>query len=721
MYIIKRDGTEVLFDSSKISKAIHNANMDAAPENRMLDSEVEGVTQRVANYVKNIGHRCTVEEIQDKVIETLLKYNFNEVGTEYALYRSRHADLRAQSTLFSKALSLVEMNNTMIKEENSNKNPVVASTQRDYLAGELSKAVSDAVLLPEEIISAHREGIIHFHDEDYFIQMIPNCCLVNLKDMLNNGTVISGVKIYKPHRFETAVNVATQIVAQVASAQYGGQTISLAHLSPFIESSRQEWKSLFPDADKDTIERLVSKSIKDGVQMLQHQIVTLLTTNGQTPFVTVNADIHEIPEGPGREDLVRLIAEVFNQRIKGLPNEKDHYVTPAFPKILYYLNEDNIHPTSKYYELTKLAIKCTASRLVPDYISEKVQLDLKGDTYPCMGCRSFLTPDRFSEKGLGNFFKAGDYVEGEHRYYGRFNQGVVTLNLVDAALSSKGDIDKFWEIMEDRSENLIHKALRLRHERLLNATADISPILFRFGALARLDAGESIAPLLFNGYSTISFGYAGLYECVLYMTGASHTSPSGHDFGIKVMKFMNDKCTKWRDAENIDYSIYGTPIESTTYKFASCLQKRFGVIKDITDHGYITNSYHVNVRENINAFEKLKFESEFQALSPGGAISYVEVPDMKGNLSALEAVVKYMYDTIIYAEVNTKSDYCQECGFDGQMEIKEDGNKLYWRCPNCGNTDTSKMNVARRTCGYIGTNFWNQGRTQEIKDRVLHL
>ena len=721
MYIIKRNGTEVEYDRNKIISAISRANLDVDIKDRMLDSEIESITMRIEKYLEGCKRTCNVEEIQDKVINTLLDYNFNKVGIEFALFRSKHSQMRSQGTLYSRILSMIDNKNQETIEENSNKNPVIASTQRDYIAGETSKEISAEMLLPKNIIDAHNKGIIHFHDMDYFVQKIPNCCLVNLNDMLQNGTVISETLIEKPHRFTTAMNIATQIIAQVASAQYGGQTISLAHLSPFIKESYKEWKRLLPDASDETIKMLVHRDVVSGVQTMQYQIVTLLTTNGQTPFVTINADIHEVPAGPEREDLAALIEEVFKQRIKGLQNRCGHWITPAFPKIIYYLNEDNISPDSKYYYLTELAAQCTAARMVPDYISEKVQLELKGDTYPCMGCRSFLTPDRFSDKGLGNFYKAGDYIEGAKKYYGRFNQGVVTLNLVDVALESKQVKDDFWKIMEDRTENLVHRALRLRHERLSTVKANVSPILFQFGAIARLNADESIKPLLMHGYSTISFGYAGLYECVKYMTGYSHTSKEGHDFAIQVMQYMNDKCAKWRDEEDIDYSIYGTPLESTTYKFAKALQNRFGIIPGITDKNYITNSYHVNVRENINAFDKLSFEAEFQRLSPGGAISYIEVPDMKDNIPAVLAVLKHIYNTTIYAELNTKSDYCQKCGYDGQIEIVEKDSKLFWRCPQCGNTDQSTMNIARRTCGYIGTNYWNQGRTQEIKDRVLHL
>ena len=655
-----------------------------------------------------------------------------EVAKHYITYRYTRSLVRRSNTTDDKILSLIECNNEEAKQENSNKNPVVNSTQRDYMAGEVSRDITNRLLLPREIVEAHEEGIIHFHDTDYFAQHMHNCDLVNLEDMLQNGTVITGTMIEKPHSFATACNIATQIVAQVASNQYGGQSISLTHLAPFVEVSRQkirrivlaEMASIGVDPGEEKISELVEarlrEEIRRGVQTIQYQVVTLLTTNGQAPFITVFMYLNEARNEREKKDLAMIIEEMLLQRYQGVKNEQGVWVTPAFPKLIYTLEEDNIHEDSPYWYLTELAAKCTARRMVPDYISEKKMKELKGDVYTCMGCRSFLTPDRFTDAGIGNVANAGNYEPGKHKYYGRFNQGVVTINLPDVALSSGGNTEKFWQIFEERLE-LCHKALRCRHERLLGTTSDAAPILWQYGALARLKKGETIDKLLYNGYSTISLGYAGLYECVKYMTGKSHTDPSATPFALAIMQKMNDKCKEWKTAENIDYSLYGTPLESTTYKFAKCLQKRFGVIKGITDKGYITNSYHVNVTEEIDAFTKLEFEAQFQHLSPGGAISYVEVPDMQNNIPAVLEVMKFIYDHIIYAELNTKSDYCQVCGWDGEIQIVEEDGKLIWKCPQCGNTDQDKMNVARRTCGYIGTQFWNQGRTQEIKDRVLHL
>jgi len=674
----------------------------------------------------------TVEEIQDMVEHHIMAHGAFEVAKHYITYRYTRSLVRRANTTDDKILSLIECNNEEAKQENSNKNPVVNSTQRDYMAGEVSRDITNRLLLPQDIVEAHEEGIIHFHDTDYFAQHMHNCDLVNLEDMLQNGTVITGTMIEKPHSFATACNIATQIVAQVASNQYGGQSISLTHLAPFVEVSRQkirrivlaEMASIGVDPGEEKIHELVEarlrEEIRRGVQTIQYQVVTLLTTNGQAPFITVFMYLNEARDEREKKDLAMIIEEMLLQRYQGVKNEQGVWVTPAFPKLIYTLEEDNIHEDSPYWYLTELAAKCTARRMVPDYISEKKMKELKGDVYTCMGCRSFLTPDRFTDAGIGNVANAGNYEPGKHKYYGRFNQGVVTINLPDVALSSGGNMDRFWQIFEERLE-LCHRALRCRHERLLGTTSDAAPILWQYGALARLKKGETIDKLLYNGYSTISLGYAGLYECVKYMTGKSHTDPAATPFALDIMQKMNDKCKEWKTAENIDYSLYGTPLESTTYKFAKCLQKRFGVIKGITDKGYITNSYHVNVTEEIDAFTKLEFEAQFQHLSPGGAISYVEVPDMQNNIPAVLEVMKFIYDHIIYAELNTKSDYCQVCGWDGEIQIVEEDGKLIWKCPQCGNTDQDKMNVARRTCGYIGTQFWNQGRTQEIKDRVLHL
>ena len=732
MKIIKRNGAEVPFDIQKIEVAVTKANNSVAEADRMTPVQIGRIAESVELQCQKMNRAPTVEEIQDMVEHHIMAHGAFEVAKHYITYRYTRSLVRKANTTDDKILSLIECNNEEAKQENSNKNPVVNSTQRDYMAGEVSRDITNRLLLPQDIVEAHEEGIIHFHDTDYFAQHMHNCDLVNLEDMLQNGTVITGTMIEKPHSFATACNIATQIVAQVASNQYGGQSISLTHLAPFVEVSRQkirrivlaEMASIGVDPGEEKISELVEarlrEEIRRGVQTIQYQVVTLLTTNGQAPFITVFMYLNEARNEREKKDLAMIIEEMLLQRYQGVKNEQGVWVTPAFPKLIYTLEEDNIHEDAPYWYLTELAAKCTARRMVPDYISEKKMKELKGDVYTCMGCRSFLTPDRFTDAGIGNVANAGNYEPGKHKYYGRFNQGVVTINLPDVALSSGGNTEKFWQIFEERLE-LCHKALRCRHERLLGTTSDAAPILWQYGALARLKKGETIDKLLYNGYSTISLGYAGLYECVKYMTGKSHTDPAATPFALAIMQKMNDKCKEWKIAENIDYSLYGTPLESTTYKFAKCLQKRFGVIKGITDKGYITNSYHVNVTEEIDAFTKLEFEAQFQHLSPGGAISYVEVPDMQNNIPAVLEVMKFIYDHIIYAELNTKSDYCQVCGWDGEIQIVEEDGKLIWKCPQCGNTDQDKMNVARRTCGYIGTQFWNQGRTQEIKDRVLHL
>ena len=732
MKIIKRNGAEVAFDIQKIERAITKANNSVTEADRMTPVQIGRIAESVELQCQKMNRAPTVEEIQDMVEHHIMAHGAFEVAKHYITYRYTRSLVRRANTTDDKILSLIECNNEEAKQENSNKNPVVNSTQRDYMAGEVSRDITNRLLLPQDIVEAHEEGIIHFHDTDYFAQHMHNCDLVNLEDMLQNGTVITGTMIEKPHSFATACNIATQIVAQVASNQYGGQAISLTHLAPFVEVSRQkirrivlaEMASIGVDPGEEKIHELVEarlrEEIRRGVQTIQYQVVTLLTTNGQAPFITVFMYLNEARDEREKKDLAMIIEEMLLQRYQGVKNEQGVWVTPAFPKLIYTLEEDNIHEDSPYWYLTELAAKCTARRMVPDYISEKKMKELKGDVYTCMGCRSFLTPDRFTDAGIGNVANAGNYEPGKHKYYGRFNQGVVTINLPDVALSSGGNMDRFWQIFEERLE-LCHRALRCRHERLLGTTSDAAPILWQYGALARLKKGETIDKLLYNGYSTISLGYAGLYECVKYMTGKSHTDPAATPFALDIMQKMNDKCKEWKTAENIDYSLYGTPLESTTYKFAKCLQKRFGVIKGITDKGYITNSYHVNVTEEIDAFTKLEFEAQFQHLSPGGAISYVEVPDMQNNIPAVLEVMKFIYDHIIYAELNTKSDYCQVCGWDGEIQIVEEDGKLIWKCPQCGNTDQDKMNVARRTCGYIGTQFWNQGRTQEIKDRVLHL
>ena len=724
MKIIKRNGAEVGFDITKIIIAITKANDAVEEVDRMTPVQIQRIAESVDLQCQKMNRAPTVEEIQDMVEHYIMAHGAFEVAKHYITYRYTRSLVRKSNTTDDKILSLIECNNEEAKQENSNKNPVVNSTQRDYMAGEVSRDITNRILLPKDIVDAHNEGIIHFHDTDYYAQHMHNCDLVNLEDMLQNGTVITGTLIEKPHSFATACNIATQIVAQVASNQYGGQSISLTHLAPFVQISREKIRASVRD-EFDTVgvavtedqinsiaEKRLREEIRRGVQTIQYQVVTLLTTNGQAPFVTVFMYLGEAKSQQEKDDLALIIEETLLQRYQGVKNEKGVWVTPAFPKLIYVLEEDNIHEGSKYWELTKLAAKCTAKRMVPDYISEKKMLELKvdkngqGHCYPCMGCRSFLTP----------------YVDenGQPKYYGRFNQGVVTVNLPDIALSSGGNIEKFWRIFDERMD-LCHRALMCRHERLKGTLSDAAPILWQYGACARLKKGEPIDKLLYGGYSTISLGYAGLYECVKYMTGKSHTDPSATPFALEIMHKLNAACKEWKAQHNIDFSLYGTPLESTTYKFAKCLQRRFGVIEGITDKGYITNSYHVHVTEPIDAFKKLEFEAQFQHLSPGGAISYVEVPDMQNNLDAVLEVMKFIYDHIIYAELNTKSDYCQVCGWDGEIEVVEEDGKLIWKCPQCGNTDQDKMNVARRTCGYIGTQFWNQGRTQEIKDRVLHL
>ena len=724
MRIIKRNGAEVGFDITKIIIAVTKANESVEEVDRMTPVQIQRIAESVELQCQKMNRAPTVEEIQDMVEHYIMAHGAFEVAKHYITYRYTRSLVRKSNTTDDKILSLIECNNEEAKQENSNKNPVVNSTQRDYMAGEVSRDLSERILLPQDIVEAHREGIIHFHDSDYYAQHMHNCDLVNLEDMLQNGTVITGTLIEKPHSFATACNIATQIVAQVASNQYGGQSISLTHLAPFVQVSRnkirasvrEEFDAVGVAVTEDQINAIAEKRLREeirrGVQTIQYQVVTLLTTNGQAPFITVFMYLGEARSQQEKADLAVIIEEMLLQRYQGVKNEKGVWVTPAFPKLIYVLEEDNIHEDSKYWYLTELAAKCTAKRMVPDYISEKKMLELKvdkngeGHCYPCMGCRSFLTP----------------YVDenGKPKYYGRFNQGVVTVNLPDIALSSGGNIEKFWRIFDERME-LCHRALLCRHERLKGTLSDAAPILWQYGACARLKKGEPIDKLLYGGYSTISLGYAGLYECVKYMTGKSHTDPSATPFALEVMNALNAACKKWKAQHNIDFSLYGTPLESTTYKFAKCLQKRFGVVKGITDKGYVTNSYHVHVTEPIDAFKKLEFEAQFQHLSPGGAISYVEVPDMQNNLDAVLEVMKFIYDHIIYAELNTKSDYCQVCGWDGEIEVVEEDGKLIWKCPQCGNTDQDKMNVARRTCGYIGTQFWNQGRTQEIKDRVLHL
>ena len=728
MKIIKRSGVEVFFDSNKIVAAVQKANASVIDYEKLSDEQIQEIADNVEVACENMKRSASVEEIQDMVENQLMNQHAFTVARNYITYRYKRALVRKSNSTDEQILSLLECNNEEVKQENSNKNPTVNSVQRDYMAGEVSKDITKRFLLPEDIVEAHEKGLIHFHDADYFAQHMHNCCLVNLEDMLQNGTVISETGIDRPRSFSTACNIATQAIAQIASSQYGGQSISLSHLAPFVQVSREkfriqvrtEFEKIGLDLDEEKINKVaemrVREEINRGVQMIQYQVITLMTTNGQAPFITVFMYLDEVPEGQTRDDLAAIIEEMLHQRIKGVKNEKGVFITPAFPKLIYVLEEDNIHEDSKYFYLTRLAAQCTAKRMVPDYISEKKMKELKvdkngeGHCYPCMGCRSFLTP----------------YIDpetGKPKYYGRFNQGVVTINLVDVACSSGKDEKKFWKILDERLK-LCYRALMCRHKRLLGTPSDVAPILWQNGALARLKKGETIDRLLFGGYSTISLGYAGLCECTRYMTGVSHTEPeTGTPFALRVMQRLNDACAEWKEKENMDFSLYGTPLESTTYKFAKCLQKRFGIIEGVTDKNYITNSYHVHVTENINAFDKLKFESQFQKLSPGGAISYVEVPNMQDNIDAVIAVMKYIYDNIMYAELNTKSDYCMECGYDGEIKIVEekDSGKLVWECPNCGNRDQDKMSVARRTCGYIGTQFWNQGRTQEINERVLHL
>ncbi len=741
MKIIKRNGAEAVFDIDKIVMAVTKANEATDEKVRMTPLQIQRISESVQISCEEMGRSPSVEEIQDLVEKAIMAHGAFEVAKEYITYRYIRSLARQSNTTDDRILSLIECNNEEVKQENANKNPTINAVQRDYMAGEVSKDITNRILLPQEIVAAHEAGIIHFHDSDYYAQHMHNCDLVNLDDMLQNGTVISGTLIEKPHSFSTACNIATQIIAQVASNQYGGQSISLTHLAPFVQISREKIRktverelNVFGIApDEETVSKVVEDRLREevrrGVQTIQYQVVTLMTTNGQAPFITVFMYLNEARNEQEKKDLAMIIEETLRQRYEGVKNEKGVWITPAFPKLIYVLEEDNVREGTPYWYLTRLAAECTAKRMVPDYISEKKMREYKlskgetpghGDVYTCMGCRSFLTPDR-SGNGWDNIANAKNYEPGKPKYYGRFNQGVVTINLVDVALSSGRDVDKFWQIFEERLE-LCHQALQCRHERLKGTLSDAAPILWQYGALARLQKGEPIDKLLYGGYSTISLGYAGLYECVKYMTGKSHTDVSAKPFALSVMQKMNDKCAQWKAAENIDYSLYGTPLESTTYKFAKCLQKRFGLIPGITDKSYITNSYHVHVSEQIDAFTKLAFESEFQQLSPGGAISYVEVPNMQQNIDAVLEVMQFIYDNIMYAELNTKSDYCQVCGYDGEISIREDEDgKLVWVCPQCGNTDQSKMNVARRTCGYIGTQFWNQGRTQEIKDRVLHL
>ena len=720
MKIIKRSGAEDTFDSSKIAAAVSKANNEVSIHERLSDEQIKQIVKNVENTCINLKRSPNVEEVQDLVEDEIMNMRAFSVARKYITYRYNRALVRKSNSTDKQIMSLLECKNEEVMQENSNKNPTVNSVQRDYMAGEVSKDITKRFLLPDDIVRAHEQGIIHFHDSDYFAQHMHNCCLVNLEDMLQNGTVISETMIEKPKSFSTACNIATQSIAQIASSQYGGQSISLAHLAPFVDVSRkkfrkqveEEFKASGVDYTEEQVDKVTELRVKDeikrGVQVIQYQVITLMTTNGQAPFVTVFMYLDEVPEGRTRDDLALVTEEILRQRMLGVKNEKGVYITPAFPKLIYVLEEDNIHEDSKYWYLTKLAAQCTAKRMVPDYISEKIMKQLKdGNCYPCMGCRSFLTV----------YHDEND----KPKFYGRFNQGVVTVNLVDIACSSGGDMDKFWEIFDERMA-LCKRALMYRHNRLKGTPSDVAPILWQYGALARLKKGETIDKLLYNGYSTISLGYAGLCECTRYMTGKSHTDPSATPFALEVMQRLNDVCAKWREEENIDFSLYGTPLESTTYKFAKCLQKRFGIIEGVTDKNYITNSYHVHVTEKINAFDKLKFEAQFQKLSPGGAISYVEVPNMENNIDAVLEVMKFIYDNIMYAELNTKSDYCQECGYTGQIQIVKDKHgKLIWECPNCGNTDQNKMNVARRTCGYIGTQFWNQGRTQEIKERVMHL
>ena len=740
MKIIKRNGTEVAFDISKIVMAISKANIEVDEKVRLTPVQIDRIAESVEVACEEMGRSPSVEEIQDLVEKAIMSHGAFEVAKEYITYRYTRNLLRQSNTTDDRILSLIECNNEEVKQENANKNPSINAVQRDYMAGEVSKDITSRILLPREVVAAHEAGIIHFHDSDYYAQHMHNCDLVNLDDMLQNGTVISGTLIEKPHSFSTACNIATQIIAQVASNQYGGQSISLTHLAPFVQISREkirrsvekEMKTFGVAPSEEAISQVVEERLRDevrrGVQTIQYQVVTLMTTNGQAPFITVFMYLNEARNEQEKKDLAMIIEETLRQRYEGVKNEKGVWITPAFPKLIYVLEEENVREGTPYWYLTKLAAECTAKRMVPDYISEKKMREYKlskgetpgnGDVYTCMGCRSFLTPDR-SGNGWDNIAGAKNYEPGKPKYYGRFNQGVVTVNLVDVALSSGKDMDKFWQIFDERLD-LCYRALMCRHNRLKGTLSDAAPILWQYGALARLEKGEPIDKLLYGGYSTISLGYAGLYECVKYMTGKSHTDEAAKPFALQVMQYMNDACARWKQKENIDFSLYGTPLESTTYKFAKCLQKRFGMVPGITDKSYITNSYHVHVSEHIDAFTKLRFEAEFQQLSPGGAISYVEVPNMQNNIDAVLEVMQFIYENIMYAELNTKSDYCQVCGYDGEIEIQEDDHKLVWVCPQCGNRDQNKMNVARRTCGYIGTQFWNQGRTQEIKDRVLHL
>ena len=740
MKIIKRNGTEVAFDISKIVMAISKANIEVDEKVRLTPVQIDRIAESVEVACEEMGRSPSVEEIQDLVEKAIMSHGAFEVAKEYITYRYTRNLLRQSNTTDDRILSLIECNNEEVKQENANKNPSINAVQRDYMAGEVSKDITSRILLPRDIVAAHEAGIIHFHDSDYYAQHMHNCDLINLDDMLQNGTVISGTLIEKPHSFSTACNIATQIIAQVASNQYGGQSISLTHLAPFVQISREkirrsvekEMKTFGVAPSEEAISQVVEERLRDevrrGVQTIQYQVVTLMTTNGQAPFITVFMYLNEARNEQEKKDLAMIIEETLRQRYEGVKNEKGVWITPAFPKLIYVLEEENVREGTPYWYLTKLAAECTAKRMVPDYISEKKMREYKlskgetpgnGDVYTCLGCRSFLTPDR-SGNGWDNIAGAKNYEPGKPKYYGRFNQGVVTVNLVDVALSSGKDMDKFWQIFDERLD-LCYRALRCRHERLKGTLSDAAPILWQYGALARLEKGEPIDKLLYGGYSTISLGYAGLYECVKYMTGKSHTDEAAKPFALQVMQYMNDACARWKQKENIDFSLYGTPLESTTYKFAKCLQKRFGMVPGITDKSYITNSYHVHVSEHIDAFTKLRFEAEFQQLSPGGAISYVEVPNMQNNIDAVLEVMQFIYENIMYAELNTKSDYCQVCGYDGEIEIQEDDHKLVWVCPQCGNRDQNKMNVARRTCGYIGTQFWNQGRTQEIKDRVLHL
>ena len=740
MKIIKRNGTEVAFDISKIVMAISKANIEVDEKVRLTPVQIDRIAESVEVACEEMGRSPSVEEIQDLVEKAIMSHGAFEVAKEYITYRYTRNLLRQSNTTDDRILSLIECNNEEVKQENANKNPSINAVQRDYMAGEVSKDITSRILLPRDIVTAHEAGIIHFHDSDYYAQHMHNCDLINLDDMLQNGTVISGTLIEKPHSFSTACNIATQIIAQVASNQYGGQSISLTHLAPFVQISREkirrsvekEMKTFGVAPSEEAISQVVEERLRDevrrGVQTIQYQVVTLMTTNGQAPFITVFMYLNEARNEQEKKDLAMIIEETLRQRYEGVKNEKGVWITPACPKLIYVLEEENVREGTPYWYLTKLAAECTAKRMVPDYISEKKMREYKlskgetpgnGVVYTCMGCRSFLTPDR-SGNGWDNIAGAKNYEPGKPKYYGRFNQGVVTVNLVDVALSSGKDMDKFWQIFDERLD-LCYRALMCRHNRLKGTLSDAAPILWQYGALARLEKGEPIDKLLYGGYSTISLGYAGLYECVKYMTGKSHTDEAAKPFALQVMQYMNDACARWKQKENIDFSLYGTPLESTTYKFAKCLQKRFGMVPGITDKSYITNSYHVHVSEHIDAFTKLRFEAEFQQLSPGGAISYVEVPNMQNNIDAVLEVMQFIYENIMYAELNTKSDYCQVCGYDGEIEIQEDDHKLVWVCPQCGNRDQNKMNVARRTCGYIGTQFWNQGRTQEIKDRVLHL